>query len=138
MAISALGLGLLLGAGASASAQGRYDPYYGQEPYYRYDNSQHQKNEKRAEKWHQKSEKEELKAHQRYERDQYRNDADLRSHQRQEREELKWHQRAEANARKSHQRYERDGGYYGNDGYYRNGRSRNRTGNILRGIFGLP
>lgn len=139
MAVSALGLaaGLLLGAGISANAQGRYDPYYGRGGYYGQNNSRHQKNEKRAEQRHQKYEKEDLKAHQRYEREIDRNDADLRYHQRQEREALRRHEQAEKNARQRHQRNERDG-YYSNDGYYRNGRSRNRTGSILRNIFGRP
>ena len=134
LGITALGLGagLMLASGVSANAQGQYDPYYGQRTYRGRDYGQHQKNEKRAEKWHQKDEKEDLKAHQRYERDQYRNDADLRYHQQQEREDLKRHQRDEKNARKSHQRNERNGDYYGNDGYYR------RNGSILGRIFGRP
>jgi hypothetical protein len=92
-AITALGLGtgLMFASGVSANAQGQYDPYYGQRTYRSRDYSQHQKNEKRAEKWHQKDEKEDLKAHQPYERDQYGNDADLRYHQQQEREELNRH-----------------------------------------------
>jgi hypothetical protein len=131
-----LGTGLMFASGVSANAQGQYDPYYGQRTYRGRDYSQHQKNEKRAEKWHQKDEKEDLKAHQRYERDRYGNDADLRYHQQQEREELKRHQREEKNARKNHQRDERNGGYYGNDGYYR--RNGSRAGSILGRIFGRP
>lgn len=137
LAITALGLGagLLLGSGGSANAQGQYDPYYGQRTYRGRDYGQHQKSEKRAEKWHQKDEKQDLKAHQREERDWYRNDVDLRYHQKQEREELKRHVKDEKNDRKSHQRNERNDGYYGNDGYRRNG---SRTGRILGSIFGRP
>ncbi len=110
-----LGAALLLGGGATANAQGHYDPYYGQGTYGGRDYRRHRKDEKKAEKRHQKEEKEALKRHQRTERDEYGNDADLREHQRQEREELKRHKRDEKNARQRHQRDERGGGYYGNN-----------------------
>lgn len=123
LAVGALSLGaaLLLG-GATANAQGHYDPYYGQGTYGGRDYRRHRKDEKKAEKRHQKEEKEALKRHQRTERDEYGNDADLREHQRQEREELKRHKRDEKNARQRHQRDERGGGYYGNNDDYGYGR----------------
>ena len=124
LAVGALSLGaaLLLGGGATANAQGHYDPYYGQGTYGGRDYRRHRKDEKKAEKRHQKEEKEALKRHQRTERDEYGNDADLREHQRQEREELKRHKRDEKNARQRHQRDERGGGYYGNNDDYGYGR----------------
>lgn len=112
LAVGALGLGaaLLLGGGATANAQGQYDPYYGQGTYGGRDSGRHRKDEKKAEK-----------RHQRDERDQYGNNADLRDHQRDER-----------NARQGHQRNERsgNGGYYGDDRYGRDngGYGRNNGG----------
>lgn len=75
-----LGLSLMLGLTATASAQ---DPYW----YGRHD--------RKSLKRHQKEEKRELKLHQREEREEFGNSKALKRHQKEEQRELKRHQKHE-------------------------------------------
>lgn len=120
-AIVAFGTAIWLVASTTTYAHSDQDYYRGQ-------NGNHQKQEKRAEKRHQKREKQSLKEHQREEHRYYGNDRETREHQRQEREELKYHQRNEKDRLKRHERSERDGDYYNDRGNQRR-HSRDRYDN---------
>jgi len=88
-----------------------------------YDDHNHQRRERNAQKRHERGEKEDLKQHQREERYRYGYSDGLRHHQRHEQEGLKQHKREERDDLKHHQRSDRsgyngDGRYSRTDGYY--------------------